>query len=173
MLSQNYIDILEENDWTILSYIGDRRVELEKYSPLEEDFIMYVDVVNFPDSVREYAKDFDPDEHAAMWISARGIANGVPESVKDLIEDACAIKQMIYELADALEVKENPDTPEYYNTSKLSQKIFDALSDGYDDEEGREQAETDLYNELSQIDGNSVIRAAIYRLCERIEELEG
>lgn len=172
MLSQNYIDILEENDWTVLSYTGDGRVELEKYSPLEEDFIMCVDIVNFPDSVREYANDFDPDEHASMWIDARGTVNGVPESVKDLVEDAYAIKQMIYELADALEGKEKVDTPEYYNTSKLSQKVFDALSDGYDDEEGREQAETDLYNELSQLDGNSVIRAALYRLCERIEELE-
>lgn len=173
MLSQNYIDILKENDWSICSYTGDGGVELEKYSPLGEDFLMYVEVVNFPDSVREYANDFDPDEHASMWINARGTVNGVPESVKDLIEDAYAIKQMIYELADALEGKEKPDTPEYYNTSKLSQKIFDALSDEYNDGEGKEQAETDLYNELSQIPGNSAIRAALYRLCERIEELEG
>lgn len=72
MLSQNYIDILEENDWNICSYTGDGRVELEKYSPLEEDFIMCVDVVNFPDSVREYASDFDPDEHAEMWIEGEG-----------------------------------------------------------------------------------------------------
>ncbi len=171
-LSQNYIDILKENDWSICSYTGDGGVELEKYSPLGEDFLMYVEVVNFPDSVREYANDFDPDEHASMWINARGTVNGIPESVKDLIEDAYAIKQMIYELADALEGKEKPDTPEYYNTSKLSQKIFDALSDEYNDEEGREQSETDLYNELSQIPGNSAIRAALYRLCERIEELE-
>lgn len=146
---------------------------MEKYSPAGEDFLMCVEVENFHESVREYANDFDPDEHAEMWISTRGTVNGVPESVKDLIEDAYAIKQMIYELANALEGKEKPYSPEYYNTSKLSQKIFDALSDGYDDEEGREQAKTDLYNELSQIDGNSVIRAAIYRLCERIEELEG
>ena len=173
MLSQNYIDILEENDWKFCSYAGDERIELEKYSPLEEDFIMYVDIVNFPDSVREYASDFDPDEHASMWINARGTVNGVPESVKDLIEDAYAIKQMICELADALEGKEKPDTPEYYNTSKLSQKIFDALSDGYDDEEGRERAETVLYNELSQIEGNSIIRTELYKLCERVEELEG
>lgn len=79
---------------------------------------------------------------------------------------------MIYELADALEGKEKPNTPEYYNTSKLSQKIFDALSDGYDDEEGREQAETDLYNELSQIESGSIIRTALYKLCERVEDVQ-
>lgn len=172
-LSEKYVDILEENDWNICLYTGDGRVELEKYSPLEEDFVMWVDVINFPNSVREYADDFDPDEHASMWINARGTIIGIPESTRDLIEDAYAIKQMIYELADALEEKEKPDTLEYYNTSKLSQKVFNTLSDGYDDEEGRERAEIDLYNALSQLDGNSVIKVALYRLCERIEELEG
>lgn len=171
-LQQKHISILEENDWSISSYAGDGRVELEKYSPLGEDFIMCVDVANFPGSVREYAKDFDIDEHVSMWINARGKVNGVPESVKDLVEDAYAIKKMIYELADALEGKENPDTPEYYNTSKLSQKVFDILSYRYSNEEGRKQAEKELFNELSQINGNSAIRVALYRLCERIEELE-
>lgn len=173
MLSQKYIDILEENDWNICSYLDDGTVELEKYSPLGEDFLMYVEVVNFSDSVREYADDFDPDEHAEMWIEARGRVNNVPESTRDLIEDAYAIKQMIYELADELEGKEKPDIPEYYNTSKLSQKVFCALSDRYNDEEGRKQSEKELYNELSQISGNSAIRIALYRLCEKIEELEG
>lgn len=58
------------------------------------------------------------------------------------------------------------------NSSELARMIFDALSDGYDDEEHREEAETALYNELSQLPGNSVIRSALQRLCERVEELE-
>lgn len=106
-LSKKYIDILNGNDWSILSYIGDGRVELEKYSPLGEDFIMYVDVINFPDSVRKYADDYDVDEHVAMWIDAR--RNEVPESVKELVENAYAIKQMLYELADALERNGKPN----------------------------------------------------------------
>lgn len=58
------------------------------------------------------------------------------------------------------------------NSSELARMIFDALSDGYDDKEYREEAETALYNELSQLPGNSDIRIALQRLCERIEDLE-
>ena len=57
------------------------------------------------------------------------------------------------------------------NSSELARKIIDCLSDGYDDEENREEAEIQLYNELSQLNGNSVVKAALLRLCETIEEL--
>ncbi len=57
------------------------------------------------------------------------------------------------------------------NSSELARKIIDYLSDGYDDEENREEAEIVLYNELSQLDGNSAVKVAMLRLCETIEEL--
>jgi hypothetical protein len=57
------------------------------------------------------------------------------------------------------------------NSIELARKIIDCISDGYDDEENREEAETELYNELSQLDGNSVVKAVLLRLCETIEEL--
>ena len=44
------------------------------------------------------------------------------------------------------------------SSSELSRKILDALSDGYDDEESREETEIALYNELSQLSGDSFIR---------------
>ena len=40
------------------------------------------------------------------------------------------------------------------------------------DEEFREETETALYNELSQISNDSFVKAALLRLCERVEELE-
>lgn len=104
-LEQKYIEILKENDWSVSSYTNDGRVELKKYSPAGEDFLMYVEVEKFPKSVREYANDFEPDEHAAMWIEARGRVKGVPESIRELIDDAEAIQEMLNELADALEEK--------------------------------------------------------------------
>ena len=58
------------------------------------------------------------------------------------------------------------------NSYELSKRICDCLSDGYDDEESREETETALYNELSQISNDSFIKAALLRLCERVEELE-
>lgn len=57
------------------------------------------------------------------------------------------------------------------NSSELARKIIDCLSDGYDDEENREEAEIVLYNELSQLNGNSTIKVALLKLCETIEEL--
>lgn len=58
------------------------------------------------------------------------------------------------------------------NSSELAKRICDCLSDGYDDEEFREETETALYNELSQISNDSFVKAALLRLCERVEELE-
>lgn len=103
-LEQKYIDILEENDWSVSSYTNDGRVVLEKYSPAGEDFLMCAEIENFPESIRARANDFDIDEHAAMWIEARGSV-GVPNSIRELIEDAEAIQEMLNELADALEEK--------------------------------------------------------------------
>ena len=60
---------------------------------------------------------------------------------------------------------------EYMNSNMLSERIFDCLSDGYDDEEFREENINDLYNEISQLDGNSTLRAVLSALCDRIEEL--
>lgn len=57
------------------------------------------------------------------------------------------------------------------NSSELARRVVDCLSDDYDDEENREEAETELYNELSQLNGNSTIKAALLKLCETIEEL--
>lgn len=57
------------------------------------------------------------------------------------------------------------------NSSELARKIIDCLSDGYDDEENREEAEIALYNELSQLNGNSTIKVTLLRLYETIEEL--
>lgn len=58
------------------------------------------------------------------------------------------------------------------NSYKLAKRICDCLSDGHDDEESREETETALYDELSQIGNDSFIKAALLRLCERVEELE-
>lgn len=58
------------------------------------------------------------------------------------------------------------------NSAELATKIVDCISDGYDDEEHREKEESELYNELSQLDNSNIIKIALLRLCERIEELE-
>lgn len=58
------------------------------------------------------------------------------------------------------------------NSAELASRICDCLSDGYDDEEFREETEIALYNELSQVNGDSFIKVTFARLCDRVEELE-
>ena len=81
---------------------SDGRVEIEKYSPAGEDFLICVEVVNFPDAVMEYYESFDVDDHIDMWVEARrnGVS-GIP-STRRLAIDAEAIDEMLKELAYAL-----------------------------------------------------------------------
>lgn len=62
--------------------------------------------------------------------------------------------------------------PKPVSNAELARRICDCLSDGYDDEEYREETEISLYNELSQISSDSIIKAVLKKLCERIEDLE-
>lgn len=73
-LRQEYLDILEKREWSVSGYTDDGRVELEWWSPAGEDFLVCVNVENFPDEILDYSDDFDPDEHIEMWVEAR--ANG-------------------------------------------------------------------------------------------------
>lgn len=154
-LEQKYIDILKENDWIVSSYTNDGKVELEKYSPAGEDFLMCVEVENFPESVREYANDFDADEHATMWIEARGKVSGVPDSIRELIKDAEAIQKMLNKLADTLvkdeNNKENPEELKqykenyYYSVENIAEQLIE-LSNLDMPEDLKEELEIALYN---------------------------
>lgn len=108
-LLEHIEDAIEEDGWN-LGYC-DGQVELEKQSPLGEDFIAYVDVEEFVANLRQYCSDFDADEHAAMWINARGRVNGVPESVIALAQDALDIQDMLDELLDAVVKADGEYTP--------------------------------------------------------------
>lgn len=105
-------DIIENLDWNI--YEDETDVELEKYSPLGEDFIFSIDNNdNIVEQIIDYAENFDTDEHAEMYINIRG-ERGVPNSIKDLIEDAQDIKQMLLELANELKKETEKQDKKYY-----------------------------------------------------------
>ena len=90
--------ICEEWGWTTNK--SETEIELTKHSPAGEDLYL---VINTNDDlerqVREYAYDFDIDEHVKMWINSS--CSGVP-CVKDLLEDAEWIKNDLQNLARAL-----------------------------------------------------------------------
>lgn len=58
------------------------------------------------------------------------------------------------------------------DTRELAEKVVDCLSDGYDDEESRDETENLLYDILSQISNDNPIKIVLVRLCETIEELQ-
>lgn len=88
------------------SNYGERNyVEMERYSPAGEDFTMIIDfdidnpVESFLENLKEYSEDFDIDEHVEKWIPERG-KGGCPSSIKELVEDAESIQNMIIDLLD-------------------------------------------------------------------------
>lgn len=96
------LDVAESLGWCVEVFENGETL-IENYSPAGEDLVFYIDIEeSFVDGVKRLAADFDPDEHVELWIEGRG-KNGVPSSVRELVEDADKIKQMLQELADALE----------------------------------------------------------------------
>lgn len=101
MIDKRYYEAIESCGWSVCSD-DDDGVELEISSPAGEDFIFYSDTRDFPTGAIEYARCFDPDEHAAELIENRG-KHGIPDSVRTLIDDADAIKEMLTQFANALD----------------------------------------------------------------------
>lgn len=108
-LHDSILDVLEENDFSVCSIDeqnGEWVAELEWYSPAGEDVIVTIwfdgSDADFIRKFIEYSEDFDAEEHAALWIDSRG-KNGVPDSIRDLLDDADAIDSKLCEVARYLE----------------------------------------------------------------------
>lgn len=112
---------------------GRTYAEMEKYSPLGEDFGMIIDfseenpVDTFMNDLQDYYYCFDAEEHAEIRIDNRG-KNGIPYSIKDLLDDAKDIKDMIGELIQYLEGNEeqNMENTSFHmeiNVGKLKEII--------------------------------------------------
>ena len=94
-------EICENRDWSV-EIDSDGDAMLENWSPAGEDLVFYVDKdEEFVAGVKRLAADFDPDEHAEMWVESRG-KNGVPGTIRELLDDAEAIDKMLQDLAAAL-----------------------------------------------------------------------
>lgn len=108
-MKDKYIETCERLDWNVREY-KDGSVDVAKESPAGEDFNFSVGADRFVQEVEEYADYFNVDEHVEMWIEARrnGV-QGVPASIRELLEDAEAIDKMLQELAAALAEVGNED----------------------------------------------------------------
>ena len=142
-LTKRIEELLEKHDFSICGEISERTynndgydVELETYSPEGEDVIVSLTYdgteEDFIRQFRSYTEGFDAEEHAEMWIESRG-KNGVPDSIKDLLEDAEWIKNTLEEVADDLEnidnEEEDTEEKETLSTEEKLERIKEILSE--------------------------------------------
>lgn len=131
-LSKRIEKLLEKFDFSLCGEISERYskkgeydIELETYSPEGENVIVSLiydgTEEGFIAAFVEYANWFDVEEHAEMWIESRG-KNGVPSSIKDLLEDAEWQKNTFLKVAKALnsldeesEELESMNREQFYN----------------------------------------------------------
>ena len=136
-LSKRVEGLLEKHDFSVCGDISERYrekeqydIDLETYSPEGEDVIVSLIYDGTEeDFIREfisYANNFDADEHAEMWVNSRG-KNGVPDNIRDLLEDAEWIKYTLMEIADELKEldEESEESDEYMNREQFYQYILD------------------------------------------------
>lgn len=108
-LNDEIVSIIVDNGFHIndVEKQGDSfYVELGQYTPCGEDWWETIwfngTDTGFIKSVRERYNYFDVDEEVEVWIESRG-RNGVPSSIKALVEDAEWKESMLDKLADELE----------------------------------------------------------------------
>lgn len=102
----DFLKLSEDLDWSYNvsdthNERGEVCVELEKYSPQDQDFIATIWFENeneqdFIDKLRNYWEDYDPDEEAVAWVGDDGHGkNGAPYSLRDVLNDMEDCKSML------------------------------------------------------------------------------
>lgn len=108
-LNNKIINVLENNDFVISEiekYDNEYYVEINQCTPEGEDWWVSVwfngTDEGFIKAIRKEYNNFDVDTEAEIYIKNRG-KNGVPNSIKALIEDAEWKESTLGTLADELE----------------------------------------------------------------------
>lgn len=163
---QELLDKAEEMDWTYEVYEeegnGRTYAELFKQSDAGEDFSVLVDfkkddqAETFLQDLREYVYNFDPDEHAEMWLPERG-KRGCPDSIRVLIDDADSIKKMCEELLDALERVGTVELTD--EQSERNDEIYNAVYEMCKVVAEDENLEWDMYylGEIAELTANMMV----------------
>lgn len=114
----DFLNFANELGWCY--YTSDKQedevcVELEKFSPMGQDFIATLWFENdneddFIDKLKDYWQNFDPDEETARWIDDMGHGiNGAPYNLQDVLIDMEDCKEMLRDLYIAFHNKAYPD----------------------------------------------------------------
>lgn len=109
MLSDKILEIIENSGFVYnLVHQKDKDVyiELNQDTPAGEDWWCTISFngtdEDFINSMRKFVYSFDIDEEVEIWIDSRG-KNGVPSSIKVLVEDAEWKYKQLENLLDTLE----------------------------------------------------------------------
>lgn len=100
---QPLFEFIENESWEIEQ--EDNSYRISQYSQAGEDYSFSIDKdipEKFIKDICEYAENFDAEEHAEMYIGMRG-TNGVPKSIRTLLDDADEIKEILMALAEQLQ----------------------------------------------------------------------
>lgn len=109
-LSDDIVEIVEGYDFWINDVCQQDKeyyVEIGKITPAGEDWMVCVwfdgTADGFAESVRLLYEAFDVDEEVEVWVEGRG-KNGVPSSIRTLVEDAEWKESELLKLAEKLEM---------------------------------------------------------------------
>jgi len=107
-LSVKTVDIVENNGFSLEEIIeqdGKYYVEMNQSTPEGEDWweTVWFDGTDegFAEAIMDRLNNFDVDEETEIFIEGRG-TNGIPSSIKDLIEDAEWKQEQLENLANEL-----------------------------------------------------------------------
>lgn len=137
-------------------------LEMGKHSPAGEDFSMIIDfepenqAETLLENMWEYAYDFDVDDHVMMWAPKRG-EGGCPFTIKELVEDAEAIVDMIKELYEELDKVMHPELSD--EQSARCDEIYNAVYEMCKVVAGDEKLEWDMYylGEIAELTANMMV----------------
>lgn len=107
-LNDKIIGIVESNNFYISEITKQHDsyyVDINQYTPCGEDWWETIQFdgtdKGFIKAVKDRYNNFDVDEETEIWIESRG-KNGVPSSIRDLVEDAEWKERTLGELYDQL-----------------------------------------------------------------------
>ena len=135
---------LEDHGWDVSwcnFYMGHVGWEISQYSPAGEDFNFAIEhddnVEKAVKAIKEYAYDFDVDEHVQLNVGTRGAPD-----IRTLVEDADAIQEMLTELADGCNWCDQMTIGELCSSVSLDDKIQSAASGSLESKTAAKEKET-------------------------------
>lgn len=103
-MNEKYKSLCESLGWEVVEECTESITKFQKNSPAGSQIVFWVISNNSNDfvaGVKAYAESFDVDDYVAFRVDKRG-TDGVPSTVRAMVEDAEAIKAMLLDLANAL-----------------------------------------------------------------------